>query len=251
MIPIISRYPFKFGGHKARGSLDIYIFFCHVTLCDHIIKSLCDFSDNSLSSEATVQSRLEAIGLAELESLKYNIFSFVAWSLITWSVSQSLVDCGSLLWIATVSWGNIPLFICPVTSGVRVIKGSADFVAGGLPSLVTTSLGRREWSILILTWALCPYSWWTIRMIILLQSVTIQFRRTFDIFHITKRNKEILLESVTGCYDKAHQVLQSVTDFITKHFRYYKVRLISLHRISPGNSKNTNHDKFHWLKMVN
>ena len=74
-------------------------------------------------------------------------------------------------------------------------------------------------------------------MIILLQSVTIQFRRLFDIFRITKCDKVILLqsvtdcyykvrqvlESVTDCYCKVRQVLQSVTDFITKCVRYYKV----------------------------
>ena len=34
----------------------------------------------------------------------------------------------------------------------------------------------------------------------------------------------ILLQSVTDCYYKVRQVLQSVTDFITKCVRYYKVR---------------------------
>ena len=48
-------------------------------------------------------------------------------------------------------------------------------------------------------------------MIILLQSVTY-----IDIFRITKCSKVILLESVTDCYYKMRQVLQSVTDFITK-----------------------------------
>ena len=53
-------------------------------------------------------------------------------------------------------------------------------------------------------------------MIILLQSVTIQFRRVFfDIFRITKCSKVILLQSVTDCYYKVRQVLQSVT-VITK-----------------------------------
>ena len=50
-------------------------------------------------------------------------------------------------------------------------------------------------------------------MIILLQSVTIQF--FFDIFRITKCGKVILIQSVTDCYYKVHQVLQSVT-VITK-----------------------------------
>ena len=74
-------------------------------------------------------------------------------------------------------------------------------------------------------------------MIILLQSVTIQFRRIFDIFCITKCGKVILLQSVIDCYYKGRQVLQSVTnyyykvrqvlqsvtDLITKYVRYYKV----------------------------
>ena len=40
----------------------------------------------------------------------------------------------------------------------------------------------------------------------------------FYIFRIAKRNKVILLQSVTGCYYKVRQVFQSVTD------GYYKVR---------------------------
>ena len=60
-------------------------------------------------------------------------------------------------------------------------------------------------------------------MIILLQSVTMQFTGFFDIFHITKCCKLILLQSVTDCYYKVRQVLQSVTGFITKCVRYYKV----------------------------
>ena len=35
----------------------------------------------------------------------------------------------------------------------------------------------------------------------------------FDIFHITKFVKVILLRSVTGCYYKVHQILQSVINF--------------------------------------
>ena len=48
-------------------------------------------------------------------------------------------------------------------------------------------------------------------MNILLQSVTIQFRRLFYIFRITKCGKAILLQSVTDCYYKVRQVLQSET----------------------------------------
>ena len=46
----------------------------------------------------------------------------------------------------------------------------------------------------------------------------------FDIFRIAKCGKVILLQSVTDCYYKVCQVLQSVRDFITKCVRYYKVR---------------------------
>ena len=60
-------------------------------------------------------------------------------------------------------------------------------------------------------------------MIILLQSVTTQFHRLFYIFLIEKSNKVILLQSVTGCYYKVCQVLQSVIDFIRKCVSYYKV----------------------------
>ena len=63
------------------------------------------------------------------------------------------------------------------------------------------------------------------------------FEGFFDISRIAKSNKEILSQSVTGCYYKVRQllqsvtdcyykvrqVLQSVTDFIAKSFRYYKV----------------------------
>ena len=45
-------------------------------------------------------------------------------------------------------------------------------------------------------------------MIILLQSVTINFAGFFDIFRITKCGKVILLQSATDCYHKGRQVLQ-------------------------------------------
>ena len=57
-------------------------------------------------------------------------------------------------------------------------------------------------------------------MIILLQSVTINFAGFFDIFRIAKCGKVILLQSATDCYHKGRQVLQSVTDC------YYKVRQV-------------------------
>ena len=60
-------------------------------------------------------------------------------------------------------------------------------------------------------------------MVILLQSITAQFRRLFNIFLFAKSNKVILLKSVTDCYYKVCQVLQIVTHFIIKCVRYYKV----------------------------
>ena len=60
-------------------------------------------------------------------------------------------------------------------------------------------------------------------MIILARSVTIQFRRLFDIFRIKKCSKVILLQSVTDYYYKVHQILQRVTDFIRKCVRYHEV----------------------------
>ena len=57
-------------------------------------------------------------------------------------------------------------------------------------------------------------------MIILLQSVKLSFVDFFNIFRIAKCNKVILLQIVTGCYYKVHQVLQSVRDC------YYKVRQV-------------------------
>ena len=73
-------------------------------------------------------------------------------------------------------------------------------------------------------------------MIILLQSVTMQFSRLFSHISYDKVRQVILLQSVADCYYKVHQVLQSVTDckvrqilqsvadFITKCDSYYKLR---------------------------
>ena len=60
-------------------------------------------------------------------------------------------------------------------------------------------------------------------MVILLQSVKLNFVSFFDIFHLAILNKAILLQSVTGCYSKVRQILQSVTEFMTECLRYYKV----------------------------
>ena len=50
------------------------------------------------------------------------------------------------------------------------------------------------------------------------------FTGFFGIFRITKCAKIILLDGITDCYYKVHQVLKSVTDLITKCDSYYKVR---------------------------
>ena len=71
-------------------------------------------------------------------------------------------------------------------------------------------------------------------MIILLQSVAIQFGCFFCIFCITKCDKVILLQSMTDCYYKVRHVLQSVTDCYYKVHQvlqsvtdcYYKVRQV-------------------------
>ena len=60
-------------------------------------------------------------------------------------------------------------------------------------------------------------------MIILLQSVTTQFRRLFGHISYCKKQQSNLLQNVTDCYYKVCQVLQSVTDFITKCVRHCKV----------------------------
>ena len=74
-------------------------------------------------------------------------------------------------------------------------------------------------------------------MIILLQSVTTQFRRLFWHISYCKKQKSnfitkcdrLLLQSASGItkcdkvYYKVRQVLQSVIKFITKYDRYYKV----------------------------
>ena len=60
-------------------------------------------------------------------------------------------------------------------------------------------------------------------MIILLQSMKIQFRRLLLVQQNLLQNVtgcyykvRQVLQSVTGCYYKVHQVLQSVTDFCHK-----------------------------------
>ena len=131
------------------------------------------------------------------------------------------------------SWGSgdILFFICHVTSCGHVIEGSRNFAGNGpstfltsLPIVVAISLVEVEiWSILIFNVRR------RIHMIILLQSLTIQFRRLFrHIFYykwrqgnfITKCYR-LLLQSTSGItkcdrlYYKVSQVLQSVT-VITK-----------------------------------
>ena len=57
-------------------------------------------------------------------------------------------------------------------------------------------------------------------MIILLQSVTMQFCRLFSHYKVRQRN---FVRKFDKLYYKVGQVLQSVADFITKSVSYYKV----------------------------
>ena len=150
-------------------------------------------------------------------------------------------------------WFSISFFVSNGTSCDHLIIGSS------LPSMVIISLVEMEiWSVLIFNVGR------RIHMIILLQSVTVQFRRLFwhisyykvrQINFITKCDRLLLqsasgitkcdrlyykvrqvLQSVTDCYYKVRQVLQSVTEFITKCVRYYKVWQ-SLLQNAPGITK--------------
>ena len=60
-------------------------------------------------------------------------------------------------------------------------------------------------------------------MVIFLQAWQFIFAGFLTYLGITKCVKVILLQSTTDCYYKMCQVLQSVTDFITKCIRYYKI----------------------------
>ena len=128
---------------------------------------------------------------------------------------------------ASWKWRCISFFINHETSYDHVIIGSS------LPSVVTVSLVEVEiWSALIFNVRR------RIHMIILLQSVIIQFRNLFwhiSYYKVRQSNfitkcDRLLLQSASGItkcdrvYYKVRQVLQSVTEFITKCARYYKVR---------------------------
>ena len=149
------------------------------------------------------------------------------------------MDGGLLLNISTFSslvvigLGEVEIycFSCYVTSWGHVIAGSRNFTGCGpsalltsLPSVVAIRLAEMEiWSILI-------FNVRRMHMIILLQSVTIQFRRLFwHISHYKKRQSNfitkcdrLLLQNasgITNCdrpYYKERQVLQCDS--------YYKVR---------------------------
>ena len=60
-------------------------------------------------------------------------------------------------------------------------------------------------------------------MIILLQSVTIQFRRLFWHTSYYKVRQSNFITKSDRLYYKVRQVLQSVIGLITKYVRYYKV----------------------------
>ena len=153
---------------------------------------------------------------------------------ITWSRAQSLKRLhGWWSFIINLylskfgshrSWGSgdILFFICHVTSCGHVIEGSRNFAGNGpsafltsLPIVVAISLVEVEiWSILIFNVRR------RIHMIILLQSLTIQFRRLFrHIFYYKWRQGNF----ITKCY----RLLLQSTSGITKCDRlYYKVRQI-------------------------
>ena len=136
------------------------------------------------------------------------------------TINLYLVKCGSH---RPRRSGDISFFISHVTSCGHVIIG------WNLPSAVTIGLVKVEiWSILI------PDVRIGIHMIILLQSVTIQFRRLFwDILYykvrqsnfITKCDR-LLLQSASGITKRGRLLLQSKSG-ITKCGRlYYKVRQV-------------------------
>ena len=77
-------------------------------------------------------------------------------------------------------------------------------------------------------------------MIILLQSVTNQFRRLIWLISYCKKKKVIFLQSMTSCYYKVRQVLQSVTvitkwdvtEAITKSISQFVICCSNLYLIS-------------------
>ena len=79
------------------------------------------------------------------------------------------------------------------------------------------------------------------------------FAGFFDIFRIKKCGKVILLQSVTDCYCKVRQVLQSVTNLLqsasgtTQRDSYYKVRRnIFYHRKNCSTEKITETSQKLW-----
>ena len=159
--------------------------------------------------------------------------------MITWSHDQSIRRLNGW-WPFTINLhlvnfashsprgsGDISFFVSHVTSCGHVTKGS------GLPSMVAIRLLEvQTWPTLIFNVRR------RIHVIILLQSVAIQIRRLF--WHISyykvrqsnfiRKCDRLLLQSASGLqsltdgYCKVRQVLQSVTEFITKWVRYYKVQ---------------------------
>ena len=203
-----------------------------------MINRLCDFVDNN--------PPLEPTNLSHSFRGRRNIPVFIS-QVITWSRGQSVKRLDGW-WSFIINLylskfgshslrgsGDISFFICHVTSCGHVIAGSRNFAGCGpsgeltsLPNMETISFVEVEiWYILIFNVRR------RIPMIILWQSVTMQFRRLF--WHILyykvqqsnfirKRDKVChVLHSVTDCFYKVRQVLQGVTNFITKCIRYYKV----------------------------
>ena len=86
-----------------------------------------------------------------------------------------------------------------------------------------------------------------IRMIILLQSVTMQFCRLFSHILYYKVRQRNFVRKFDKLYYKVGQVLQSVADFITKSVSYYKVwQLLQIERNTPPPSLS--HPSADWVR---
>ena len=202
---IISHTSVKFYSDRSPESKFKTFFICHVTLCDHVINRLCGLMDNksALGSHGSCRSR--------------DITFFIC-HMITWSCDQSIKRLNGQ-WPFTINLhflkfgshgprgsGEKSLFISHVTSYDHVIIGS------NLPSVVTISLVEVE-KLSVLIFNLRR----RIHMIILLQSVTIQFRRLF--WHISYY-KVHQNSFITKC---SRLLLQSAS-VITKCDSFNKVR---------------------------
>ena len=64
---IIDHPSVKFDSQRSREKEFIAFLICYMSLCDHVINSLCDSVDNRLALEPTTLPSLVAIGLAEVK----------------------------------------------------------------------------------------------------------------------------------------------------------------------------------------